>query len=74
MKALSLLYKESMAMPRIIKGKTVTAADIDKYLKTTKKVKTPADTNFSMRRVMNGVRWGGLGLGIAGAGYVASQG
>ena len=70
MKALSLLYKEA-GMPRIVRGSTVTSADVEKYLKTQNKIKPKQE--FSMGRVLNGVRWGGTALGLGAAGYVAAN-
>jgi len=72
MKALNLLYKESMAMPKVVRGGKVTASDVERFIKKSRKAE-PAKPEFSMQRVLNGVRWGGLGLGLGAAGYVASK-
>jgi len=72
MKALSLLYKESAAMPRVVRGGRVTASEVEDFIRKNRNT-GPAKPEFSMQRVLNGVRWGGLGLGLGATGYVASR-
>ena len=71
MNALTLLYKQATAMPRTIRGSTVTSRDVDLYLRNRKRTKNVNDS-FSMHRVLNGVKWGAGALGLGGAAYVAN--
>jgi len=34
---------------------------------------TNSDDSFSIKRVLNGVRWGAIGMGLGGAAYLASE-
>jgi len=67
MKALQLLFKESAyaGNARFIQGGV-------RGMKYGNRVNAPKD-NLSWKRVMNGVRWGGLAGGIGAAGYMANS-